>query len=316
MNSIADWTKLRNRIPAAQFARRSKAGSIVPAATVAGQGLIAVLAIMSMLACAAAGSMSIVANSVSSWQNDVAREITIQIKPTPNVSMELLLSRAVAIAEEYPGIDRATPLSIDENIALLEPWLGAGIDVSELPVPRLILVELDRNKPLNLTNLRTAVENAIPGASVDDHRIWSDQLVTMSTSVFVAGLSIMILVIGAATLTVIFATRSAMAENRATIDVLHFVGAADAFIASEFQRHFFVQGAKGAGLGGLLAILFLALFSWFLLPSHESDGAFFSGLFQLDWSNFGWIFVVILIMAGVTAVTSRLTVYHALAQFD
>lgn len=313
---MTDWSSITKSIPAAGLSTARGGTPIVPRATVAGQGLIAVLAIMSLLACAAAGAVSMVTGSVAAWQSEVGREITIQIKPAPNVSMELLLARAVAIAEEYPGIERATPLTVDQNVALLEPWLGAGIDPGQLPLPRLVLVELENASALNIINLRTAIENAVPGASVDDHRVWSDQLRRMSTSVTIAGFSVLLLVLGAATLTVIFATRSAMAENRATIDVLHFVGAADSFIAAEFQRHFLLQGAKGAGIGGLLAALLLTFFSWLILPPDGSAGLLLSGRYQLGLSGILWIAAVIMVIAIVTAATSRLTVYHALAEYD
>ncbi len=59
---------------------------------------------------------------------------------------------------------------------------------------------------------------------------------------------------GAATvLSVVFATRAAVATNRAVVEVLHFVGARDGFIAAQFQRHFLKVGTQGGLLGGLSA---------------------------------------------------------------
>ena len=42
-----------------------------------------------------------------------------------------------------------------------------------------------------------------------------------------------------------------MAGNREIIEVLHFVGASDAFIAREFQSHFRRLGLRGAIIGEL-----------------------------------------------------------------
>jgi cell division transport system permease protein len=56
-------------------------------------------------------------------------------------------------------------------------------------------------------------------------------------------------------LTVIFATRGAMAGNRHIVEVLHFVGAETSFIASEFQKRFLLIGLKGAAFGGGVATL-------------------------------------------------------------
>ena len=72
------------------------------------------------------------------------------------------------------------------------------------------------------------------------------------------------LMLTATVLTVIFATRGAMAGSGHIIDVLHFVGAEARFIAAEFRRHFLLTGMKGAAAGGLAAIVVFAAF-W-LLP--------------------------------------------------
>ena len=41
-----------------------------------------------------------------------------------------------------------------------------------------------------------------------------------------------------------------MAGNKDVVEVLHFVGAHDSFIANEFQRHFLWLGLKGGLIGG------------------------------------------------------------------
>ena len=56
-------------------------------------------------------------------------------------------------------------------------------------------------------------------------------------------------------LSVTFATRGAMATNRPIVEVLHYVGATDGFIAGQFQRHFLLLGFKGGAIGGGAAIV-------------------------------------------------------------
>ena len=68
------------------------------------------------------------------------------------------------------------------------------------------------------------------------------------------------LVLAATILSVTFATRGAMASNRPIVEVLHFVGAKDAYIARQFQRHFLRLGLRGGLVGGgACIVLFLAL---------------------------------------------------------
>ena len=67
----------------------------------------------------------------------------------------------------------------------------------------------------------------------------------MAAAAVAGGLGIFGLVLAATVLSVAFATRGAMASNRPIVEVLHFVGAKEAYIASQFQRHFLVLGLKG-----------------------------------------------------------------------
>jgi cell division transport system permease protein len=65
--------------------------------------------------------------------------------------------------------------------------------------------------------------------------------------------------VGAATTAVIVsATKSAMASNRDIVEVLHFVGATDRFIAREFERHFLRLGVR-AGIVGAIWAMFVFL---------------------------------------------------------
>ena len=58
------------------------------------------------------------------------------------------------------------------------------------------------------------------------------------------------LVIVATIISVSFATRGAMAANRPIVEVLHFVGAGDSYIANRFLRHFLRLGLEGGVIGG------------------------------------------------------------------
>ena len=76
----------------------------------------------------------------------------------------------------------------------------------------------------------------------------------MAGSAVAAGVGVLVLMIAATMLSVTFATRGAMATNKPVIEVLHFVGAKNGFIAGHFQRHFLLLGLQGGALGGGVAI--------------------------------------------------------------
>src|ERR1700745_4292121 len=76
---------------------------IVPQATIAGRALVAVVAIMTFLASLTTGAVMLVRAAASEWQAEVAREVTIQIRPVQGRDLEAEASRATEIARAYPG---------------------------------------------------------------------------------------------------------------------------------------------------------------------------------------------------------------------
>ena len=135
---------------------------------------------------------------------------------------------------------------------------------------------------------------------------------TMSQTAVVAGVCILLLMLAATVLSVAFATRGAMATNRPIVELLHFVGAKDGFIASQFQRHFLVLGLEGGLLGGGAAILTFGLGGFFARVSRGTAGgdqvASLFGAFTMGIDGYAAIVAQIALIAAVTALTSRHTV--------
>ena len=123
--------------------------------------------------------------------------------------------------------------------------MAPGCRSSELPVPRVIVARVQPGTTLDLAGLRARVMQVAPSASVDDHRAWIERMRSMTGATVFAGIGILALVIVATIISVSFATRGAMAANRPIVEVLHFVGAGDSFIANRFLRHFLRLGLEG-----------------------------------------------------------------------
>ena len=300
--------------------RPGKQNSIVPRSSVAGRALVSVVAIMAFLASLTLGAVSLVSATAQSWQSDIAREITIQVQPIEGVDLDAQLVKAQQVVGSFSGIVSITILDDETTIALLEPWLGSGFDMAELPVPRLISVQIDENAPPELAKMREKLQQQVKGASIDDHRNWVDRLNTMARATIVGGLLIFSLVIAATVLTVVFATRGAMAGNKTVIEVLHFVGADQGYIASEFQRHFLLLGLKGALSGGVMAILvFFIAGLWtgknIADPSVEQVTALF-GTFSVGVWGYVSAVVLIFAIAFMCALTSRYTVLRHVGSLE
>ncbi|WP_310621905.1 cell division protein FtsX [Flexibacterium corallicola] len=293
---------------------------IVPPQAVVGRALILVVAIMSFLACLTVGFVSLVRDAANDWNNDLVREITVQIRPTDGVNMLQEIDRTIALVQEFPGVGQARAYSDKETQQLLQPWLGTGLALEELPVPRLILVEIADPSSLNIIDMKKTVERDIRGASLDDHRTWTRQLSAMANTVVFGGFAILILVLSSMILSVIFATRAAMAGNRDVVEVLHFVGAENSFIAGQFQKHFLFLGLKGGGAGGAIAILcFLLLHllsSGTVASQATSQMQALVGSISIGSMGYMGIIFVVLLVAFLTALTSRLAVHSHLANME
>jgi cell division transport system permease protein len=294
--------------------------SLVPRNSISGRALVAVVAIMTFLASLTAGGVILVNQAASEWQSDVSREVTIQIIPASGRDIEAAVEKAASVARAFPGIGAVRAYSKDESSKLLEPWLGAGLKLDELPVPRLIVVKIADGATPDIPQLRTMLAEQVPGATLDDHRGWIDRMRAMAGTAVAAGIAILVLVVAATVLSVTFATRGAMATNRTVIEVLHFVGAKNGFIASNFQRHFLLLGLQGGAIGGGAAIVLFALASlvsgWFTGTAGGAQTQALFGSFAIGWGGYAIVLLQVVLIAAVTAYTSRVTVNRTLEMID
>lgn len=289
---------------------------LVPPDAIASRALVTVIAIMTFLAALTAGA-AIMVNGVSrDWRQDVSREMTIQVKPAPGRNLDQDVRKAEELARATPGIAEVRSFSKSESEKLLEPWLGVGLELGELPVPRLIVFRLADDAAVDLAPLRTSLAQATPGAILDDHKLWIARLATMSQTMVVVAAVIFLLVLIAMALAVAFATRGAMAGSREVINVLHFVGARDSYIARQFQRHFLLLGLRGGVIGGCAAIG--AFFLAGILSSRwvaDAGGEQIDALFGTFSLGVGGYFATVLIAGSVavlTGLTSRSVVFRHL----
>jgi cell division transport system permease protein len=293
---------------------------LVPRNSISGRALIAVVGIMTFLASLTVGAVLLVNRSAENWRSDVSREITIQVRPAPSRNIDQDVARAAALAKGIAGISAVRAMSKDESAQLLEPFLGSGLKLDELPVPRMIVVTLASGQAPNLAQLRHALAADVPSASLDDHRGWAGRMRAMANSVVAIGFVILALMLAATILSVSFATRGAMATNRPVIEVLHFIGARNGVIAGHFQRHFLVLGLQGGVVGGGAAIFLFVIAEvlgrWFGGSAAGEQTSALFGTFSIGLFGYGAVVAVIVVIALVTAFTSRHTVNRTLEAID
>jgi len=281
---------------------------LIPADSTANRALVVVIAIMTLLACLTAGAALQTERAAWSWRDQVSREVTILLKPTASDDADALARAVAAAATQAPGVEFAHALSLEETGRILEPWLGRGVDVLKLPLPRLVVVRMQAERTPDLAALTRVVHAVAPQAGIDDHTLWLSRLATIAgIVVFLAGAIFVLMLVAMAT-AIGFATRGAVAANRDIIEVLHFVGASDHFVALQFQSHFLALGLRGAAIGGGAALACFVvtslLFAWGS-PSPQGVGVsvllggFSVGLFD--------VFLLVVISVGVAALTGYIS---------
>ena len=293
---------------------------IVPRASISGRALVAVVAIMTFLASITTGTVLLVSASAAEWQSEVASEITMQVRPQAGRDLDRDVTAAAEAMRTQPGIVQVKPFSKDESARLLEPWLGTGLSIDQLPVPRVVVARVQPGSTLDLAGLRKAVTQVAPSASVDDHRAWIERMRSMTGATVFAGIGILVLVIAATIISVSFATRGAMAANRPIVEVLHFVGAGDRYIANHFLRHFLRLGLEGGLIGGGAAMLFFgfseSIAAWFSGTPVGDQFAALLGTFSLPPSGYLALAVQAVAIAAITAWASRRTLFATLDDID
>jgi cell division transport system permease protein len=293
---------------------------IVPRASIAGRALVAVVAIMTFLASITTGTVLLISGSASEWQSEVASEITIQVRPVSGRDLERDAAAVTQAVRAQSGVVDVRPFTRDESARLLEPWLGTGLSLDDLPVPRVIVARVQPGSALDLAALRAAVTLAAPTASVDDHRAWIERMRSMTGATLFAGIGILALVIVATIISVSFATRGAMAANRPIVEVLHFVGAGDRFIANRFLRHFLRLGLEGGVIGGGIAMLGFgfseSIANWFSGTPVGDQFAALLGTFSLRPSGYLVLAAQAVLIAAITAWASRRTLFATLDDID
>jgi cell division transport system permease protein len=301
-------------------ARARNLSPIVPRNSISGRALVVVVAIMTFLASITTGTVLLVSASAADWQSEVASEITVQIRPYAWRDIEKDVTAVADAMRAQPGIVEVRPFTKDESSKLLEPWLGSGLSLDDLPVPRVIVARAQPGTLLDLPTLRSRVNQIAPTASVDDHRAWIERMRSMTGATLAAGFGILALVIVATIISVSFATRGAMAANRPIVEVLHFVGAGDRYIAGRFQRHFLRLGLEGGLIGGGLAMLAFgfseSIAGWFSGTAVGDQFAALLGTFSLRPSGYLVLAVQATLIGVITAWASRRTLFATLNEIE
>jgi cell division transport system permease protein len=267
--------------------------------------VIAIMTFLTVLAVAAGMALGSAAGSLG---RDLTGRLTVQIVEANPDAREAQARAALAELGRLAAVARAERVDEARMRALLEPWLGKeGLD-GDLPIPVLIDVSLTGTGDRLVGEVVQALRPVAPSARVEPHARFLAPVSGLLETLRWLAAGLVLLMAGATAAAVVLAARAALDTHRATIDVMHLMGANDSRVARLFQRRAALDALFGSTIGFVLGVLVL-LFVGNSLAAVEAvivQGG------QLGWS--GWL-AVILVPVGAVAlatVTARLTILRAL----
>ena len=130
------------------------------------------IAFMVYLAVLAMMGMLLLASIAARWDQGVSNTLTVQITPADTSDKDSeRLQKVLLLLGKTPEVKRFETLSDDKMIALLKPWLGTTIVTGDLPLPRLVDVELKSGAKLDQKKLSELFKKSLTGITIDDHKL-------------------------------------------------------------------------------------------------------------------------------------------------
>lgn len=272
-----------------------------------------IVALMVYLAILALAGSLVLQRGMRHWGEGLTGTLTVQVPQPdqPNTALQITrVDKVIQVLKALPDVDQVRVIPESEIAALLQPWLGSGGLVRDLPLPTLIDVKLKAGRLADPDQARRLLAAAIPGTLLDDHDEWRQKLGRLAQAVAMIGFTILGLIAAASVLIVVFSTRAGLLVHKDSIEILHMIGAHDRYIARQFQTRALRLGSYGAGVGAVLSLLTLAIMGYLgsgiedqLLPRFH--------LALVDWAM---IIAMPLVAILLTTVTARLTVLRVLRQ--
>ncbi|HAH08608.1 MAG TPA: hypothetical protein DCL54_18055 [Alphaproteobacteria bacterium] len=286
---------------------------LMPSESASGATLHIIIAVMNFLACLTLGAVLTLSDIASGWSRGLSASMTVQLAVTDQISAEDQTDAAMRVLQSWPGILRARALSREEAASLLEPWLGQGNVLQDLPVPQLIEVQIKSGEKVDTQALRAAL-GAVPGATLDDHKHWNEELSGFARSALGVGWAVLGLITLATLAVIVFATQAGLNVHRDIVEVVHMIGAKDVFIAREYERHFLWLGLRGGLIGLMLSLVTLMGAAWIWdRAAGPGSSAFTPHIMASPW-HLLWLILVPLASAAIATLTARMTVLRVIGR--
>jgi cell division transport system permease protein len=282
-------------------------GPLLPPARGRDQVLVFVVAVLTFLACLAGISALGANRAAQGWEAELAGSASVLVRPLGGESPDAAAALATETLAGVEGVEEAVMLDRAEAEDLLRPWIGGEV-LADLPIPRLIAIELDPDAPASAEDLEAALAGAGIDGEVDDHSMWIGQIVRAGEVARLAAAAITLLLAAAAGAVVAYATRASIAAYHESVEVLHFAGAEDRLIADLLARRFGWLAIRAALIGAVLAATAAAI----VRAAGGSGGL--TPVLPVAWSDLLAVLTAPFAAAAVAVFTARVAALRLLGR--
>lgn len=274
---------------------------LIPASGIRGPVplLIAIMTFV-MLVVAAAGLA--LGNTASVVKSGVENRFSIQISDGSAKA-----PAAIAAARSARGVSRVAQVPPDELRRTLERWLGPAGAEAGLPLPAIIDVDLAPGT--DAAAVARTIEQAVPGARFVAHRASLAPLLDALRGLTLLAFGLVILIALASAAAVILAARGALDTHRATIEVMHGIGATDDQIAALFLRQIAIDALLGGIAGAAVAGLILAT-----ILGGASFATSLAGAPPIGWGDAAILALLPFAVALLATLVARGALFRALRE--
>lgn len=185
---------------------------------------------------------------------------------------------AIAAARKIPEVDRVRQVAPEDLRRTLERWLGPSASEADLPLPAII--DVDLRPGADAGKVGKAIESAVPGARFIAHRTSLEPLLKALRGLTLLALGLVLLIALASAAAIVLAARGALDTHRATIDVMHGIGAEDHQLVRLFVRQIAIDALSGGVAGAAAAGLVIAF-----IIGGAGYATLLSGTPPLDWND-------------------------------
>jgi cell division transport system permease protein len=279
--------------------------------------LMLLISLMTFLSMLMVLTFFLLSTMTNNWSAGLKDQMTIEI-PATNVKSEPLnrsdiesrISLITSLLENTPVVISHNVMSEEEIKELVNPWLANLPLVSNMPLPRLISVQLNGATQSDIKSLSKKVTELVGNARLDTHENWLNNLLEFTSILRISSVLLLTLVGLTTIMAIAGAIQSRMSQYNEEIELLHLMGASDRYISNQLQRHSFILALKGGCIGlffGTACLFMIKLFypeiSTDLLPN-----------FTLNIFHYSLIASLPVLAALIALFTSKETVLRTLAK--